>query len=214
MMKGWRSTSARGLLASAAIAAAGLLVAGCGGGGAPSATRTTAAVTGLRGLTPDPLPTKPSFTLTDTAGRPFNLVSGTRGKLTYLYFGYTHCPDVCPATMGELAYVLKHEPASIARRVEVVFVTVDPVRDTPKVLRTWLDHFDPAFVGLTGTVRQIEVAETAAGIPYVPPSHGKAYLTHSAMVLAYSPDDRAHVVYTQGFQPSDYLHDLPLLLRF
>ncbi len=159
---------------------------------------------------PQPLPPKPSFTLIDTAGRPFSFASRTHGKLTYLYFGYTHCPNACPATMAELTYALKRQPASVRRRVEVVFVTVDPRRDTRRVLRAWLDHFSRSFVGLTGNVRQIEAAERASGVPYVP---GEV-TTHSSMVLPYSPDDFAHVVYTQGFRPDDYAHDLPLLLRY
>jgi len=201
-----RSTSVSQRWAAAALAAAALIVTGCGG----QKATTGDSVTSLRGLVPQPLPPKPSFTLTDTAGRPFSFAARTRGKLTYLYFGYTHCPDACPATMDEIAYALKHQPASISRRVEVVFVTVDPRRDTRTVLRTWLDHFNRSFVGLTGSEQQIEAAESAAGVPYVP---GKV-TTHSSLVLPYSPGGLAHVVYTQGFKPDDYAHDLPLLLRY
>jgi protein SCO1/2 len=181
-----------------------------GAGGPAEAVSTDASGAGLRGLTPQPLPHAPAFTLTDTAGRPFDFKVRARGKLVYLYFGYTHCPDVCPATMGDLAYALRQQPRSARRGIEVVFVTVDPRRDTRKVLRTWLDHFGGSFVGLTGTRAQIERAEEASGVPFVP---GKV-TTHSSLVLAYSPDGVAHVVYTQGFTPGDYAHDLPLLLRY
>jgi len=201
-----RSTSVSQRWAAAALAAAALLVAGCGGQKAASGGHETS----LDGLVPQPLPPKPSFTLTDTAGRPFSFVPRTQGKLTYLYFGYTHCPNACPATMAEIAYALKQQPASIRHRVEVVFVTVDPRRDTRPVLRAWLDHFNKSFVGLTGSEQQIEAAESAAGIPFVP---GKV-TTHSNMVLPYSPGGFAHVVYTQGFKPDDYAHDLPLLLGY
>jgi protein SCO1/2 len=187
-------------------AGAALLVTGCGGQKATPGD----SVTSLRGLVPQPLPPKPSFTLTDTAGRPFSFAARTRGKLTYLYFGYTHCPDACPATMDEIAYALKRQPASVRRHVEVVFVTVDPRRDTRPVLRAWLNHFNTSFVGLTGSEQQIEAAEGAAGIPFIP---GQV-TTHSSMVLPYSPGGLAHVVYTQGFKPDDYAHDLPLLLRY
>ncbi len=201
-----RSTSVSQRWAAAALAAAALIVTGCGGQKATSGESATS----LRGLVPQPLPPKPSFTLTDTAGRPFSFAARTRGKLTYLYFGYTHCPDACPATMDEIAYALKRQPASVDRRVEVVFVTVDPRRDTRAVLRTWLNHFNRSFVGLTGSEQQIEAAESAAGVPYVP---GKV-TTHSSLVLPYSPGGLAHVVYTQGFKPDDYAHDLPLLLQY
>jgi len=164
---------------------------------------------------PEPLPQKPPIRLTDTSGRPYDLVAKTRNKLTYLYFGYTHCPDACPATMDELAYALKRQPASVRRQVAVVFVTVDPRHDTRPVLRSWLNHFSRRFVGLTGSELQIEHAEALAGVPYISASRGKtAYVRHSSLVLPYSPDGRAHVVYTQGFKPNDYAHDLPLLLDY
>jgi protein SCO1/2 len=200
-----RADRARG----AAILGAALLAAGCGGGNHATPPATTAASSSLRGLVPETLPRKPAVALIDTAGRPFDVAARTRGLLTYLYFGYTHCPDACPATMGDLAYAIGQQPPAVRRRVAVVFVTVDPHRDTRTVLRRWLDHFSHTFVGLTGSERQIEAAERAAGVPYLPGAYGR----HSSLVLAYSPDGVAHVVYTQGFTPGDYAHDLPLLLR-
>jgi len=166
---------------------------------------------------PHPLPRKPSFVLTNTSGRPYSFAAQTRGKLTYLYFGYTHCPDVCPTTVSDLATALRKQPESVRRRVEVVFVTVDPRRDTPRVLRTWLDHFSRSFVGLTGRLRSITAAERAAGVPVPPPEKhkGRRYaVTHSSVLLAFSPDDRSHVVYVQGFRARDYAHDMPLLLGY
>jgi protein SCO1/2 len=164
---------------------------------------------------PTPLPRKPRFILTDTAGHPFSFITRTRGKLAYLYFGYTHCPDACPTTMAELAAALHRQPRDVRRRVEVVFVTADPRRDTERVLRAWLDHFNHAFVGLTGTQSEIVSAERQAGVPLAPPAKvtGKNYsVAHSSFVLPFSPDGRAHVVYTQGFHTADYAHDMPLLL--
>ena len=171
----------------------------------------------MHGLVPKPLPQRPSFTLTDTSGRPFSFAARTRGKLTYLFFGYTHCPDACPATMGDIAYALRLQRPGVQRRIAVIFVTVDPRRDTGPVLRTWLNHYNRAFIGLTGSLSQVEAAERAAGIPLAPPEKhaGKNYgVTHSSLVLPYSPDGLAHVVYTQGFRPGDYAHDMPLLLGF
>jgi protein SCO1/2 len=163
------------------------------------------------------MPVKPRFTLTDTSGRPFDFAARTHGKLTYLYFGYTHCPDACPLTMSDLAYAIRRQPMSVRRRTEVVFVTVDPRRDSRRTLRTWLDHFGRSFVGLTGNRAQITAAERDAGVPVAPPephSNGRYAVAHSSLVLPYSPDDRAHVVYTVGFHPSDFAHDLPLLLQY
>jgi protein SCO1/2 len=194
-----------------------LAAAGCGGHAATKPAAAAAPDAGLHGLVPTPLPLKPDFTLTDTSGRPFRFAARTRGELTYLYFGYTHCPDACPATMTDLAYAVRSAPASLRRRTAVVFVTVDPRRDTRRVLRTWLDHYDRAFVGLTGSPAQISAAERAAGVPVAPPEPhaGRQYaVAHSSLVLPYSPDGRAHVVYTQGFKPGDFAHDLPLLMRY
>jgi protein SCO1/2 len=205
----------------AAVAALAVAAAGCGGHATnratPPAPDSAGGGTGLRGLVPTPLPVKPAFTLTDTAGRPYHFAARTRGDLTYLYFGYTHCPDACPTTMTDLAYAVHREPADVQRRTRVVFVTVDPPRDTRRALRTWPDHYDPAFVGLTGSIAAIDAAERDAGIPVAPPEPeaGSRYaVSHSSVVLPYSPDGRAHVVYTQGFRQADYAHDLPLLLRF
>ena len=195
---------------------------GCGASASTStrqhpAASTTAAGSGLHGLVPQPLPVKPGFTLMDTSGRRYNLRSRTAGKLTYLYFGYTHCPDVCPQTMGDLAVAIRQQPRPVRSRIRVVFVTVDPGRDTDTVLRQFLDHYSRAFVGLRGSPAQLRAAEVAAGVPVLPirlTRHGNYAVSHSSFLLPFSPDNRAHVVYTQGFKPSDYAHDIPLLLRY
>jgi protein SCO1 len=208
-LSGWPRWSALAVL----MLVLALVAAGCGA----SSTAASKPSAGLHGLVPDPLPHKPNFTLTDTAGRRFSFAAETRAKLTYLYFGYTHCPNVCPLTMADIALALRRQPPAIRRRVAVVFVTVDPRRDTPHTLRAFLDHFDRSFIGLTGTQHQIRTAERAAGIPLAPPEKvkGKNYsIQHSTIVLAYSPDNRSHAVYAQGFYPADYAHDMPLLLRY
>src|ERR1700733_3713586 len=115
------------------------------------------------GLVSPPLP-KPRFTLTDTSGARFDLALKTQGYTTLLFFGYTHCPDMCPLQMAMIAQALKKIPAASADQFKVVFVTTDPERDTPKVLRSWLDHFDKRFIGLTGSSSEIEAAQIAANI--------------------------------------------------
>lgn len=199
-------------------------VSGCGSARHPATQSTaTSAVPehlaggGLYGLVPEPMPRKPNVTLTDTAGKPFNVTTATRGKLTYLYFGYTHCPNACPVTMTNLSYAIRLQPAAVRRQIEVVFVTVDPRRDTRSVLRTWLNHYSHSFVGLRGNLTQIAAAEEAAGVPPAPHvvQTGKNYsVPHSSILFAYSPDGRSHVIYSQGFSALDYAHDMPLLLKF
>ena len=142
------------------------------------------------------------------------LLDATKGRLAYLFFGYSNCPDVCPTTMADIAAALGKVPATDRAKTTVVFITTDPRRDTGPVLRAWLDRFDPSFVGLTGTDAQLAAAQQAAGVPLAEPEGtGEGYtVTHSAEVLAFSPDDRAHAVYLDGTSVSDYAHDLPLLL--
>lgn len=166
-----------------------------------------------RGLELDPPQPRPTFTLTDTAGKPYDFATETRGEPTLLYFGYTHCPDVCPTTMADIAAALRGTPEPLRGEVRVVFVTTDPARDTGTVLAKWLRNFDPdlprRFVGLTGTVAQVEAAQAASKIP-VATDGGQ---THSAEQLLYGADDYARVAYVSGSSPDDLRHDLPLVAR-
>ncbi len=167
------------------------------------------------GLVTPPLP-KPGFTLTDTSGAPFEFRSKTEGYVTLLFFGYTNCPDVCPLHMANVAVALKKLPSGFADQVKLVFVTTDPARDSTKVLRSWLDHFDKRFIGLTGTEAAIEAAQLAAGLP---PARKTARanvdygLDHSSFVVAYTKDNLAHLIYPDGMSQQDWAHDLPLLAQ-
>lgn len=159
---------------------------------------------------------KPDFTLTDTEGQPYDFRASTEGFVTLLFFGYTSCPDVCPLHMANLGAVLQEVAGSVEEKVKVVFVTTDPARDTPAVLRDWLDGFDPTFVGLTGTPEEIIAAERAAQVPAaqleMQPADESYVVAHSSQVLAYSLDDRAHLVYPFGVRQSDWARDIPRLV--
>jgi protein SCO1 len=164
-----------------------------------------------QGLELDPAQPRPTFTLTDTAGKPYDFAKATRGKPTLLFFGYTHCPDVCPTTMADTAAALRMVPTALRDEVQVVFVTTDPARDTGPVLAAWLRNFDAdlggRFVGLTGSVAQVEAAQAAAKVAVAT----DAGQTHSAELLLYGPDDYARVAYVTGSSPADLAHDLPLV---
>jgi protein SCO1 len=166
-----------------------------------------------RGLELDPAQPRPTFTLTDTTGKPYDFAARTRGLPTLLFFGYTHCPDVCPTTMAGTAAALRGTPEPLRDRVQVVFVTTDPARDTGKVLAAWLRNFDPdltrKFVGLTGSVAQVEAAQAAAKVP-VATENGQ---THPAEQLLYGTDDYARVAFVSGSSPDDLRHDLPLVAK-
>jgi protein SCO1/2 len=171
-------------------------------------------VTYRGGLVTPPLP-KPNFVLTDTSGARFDLRSKTQGHVTLLFFGYTHCPDICPVHMAYLASALKKLPASAAEQFKVVFVTTDPTRDTRKTLRAWLDHFDKSFIGLTGSEAEVEAAQVAAKISPAAKTvsaGGAADFGHAAFVIAYTKDNLGHVIYPSGITQEDWAHDLPLLV--
>jgi protein SCO1/2 len=166
------------------------------------------------GLVSPPLP-KPKFTLTDTSGAPFDFSAKTQGYVTLLFFGYTHCPDMCPLQMSTLAQAYRKLPPVIADRFRVVFVTTDPARDTPQVLRAWLDHFDKRFIGLTGSQAAIDAAQVATDMAPAKKSavrsDGNYEVGHALFVFAYTKDNLAHVVYPGGVQEEDWSHDLPFL---
>lgn len=161
----------------------------------------------------EPLP-KPDFTLPDTDAQPFDFGRETEGKLALVFVGYTYCPDVCPIHMANLAAVLDDLP-KMAEQTRVIFITADPKRDTPERLRAWLDAFDSRFVGLRGSLEDVHRIEDALKLPHSVLSDTTAAeydVGHSALVLAFSPDGPARVVYPFGTRQADYAHDLPRLL--
>ncbi|MFE7559206.1 SCO family protein [Kitasatospora sp. NPDC057500] len=160
---------------------------------------------------------KPDLQLTDTAGRPFDLRQQTNGKTTLLFFGYTSCPDVCPTTMGDIGVAMKKLSPEEREKVNIVFVSTDPQRDTPQVLRTWLDSMGSDFIGLTGDLEKVKAAAKSLGILIEDPvvnGDGTVTSTHGAQVLAFLPsDDKAHLLYLSGTEVKTYEHDLPLLAK-
>lgn len=169
----------------------------------------------LRGTPLGVVTPKPTIVLTTTDGAPFDFPRATAGYVTLLFFGYTHCPDICPVHMANLAAVLHKLPSTVAGRVKVIMVTVDPERDTPERLRAWLDNFDRDFIGLTGSVADITAMQQAVRLPpAVKEGEGDMYLVgHAAYVLAFTTDDQPPVAYPSGIRQSDWAHDLPLLVE-
>ena len=204
-----------------AILAAAVLVAGCtsGNGATPSSGGSSAPSelndhtdSSYAGLGLDPAQPRPQFTLTDTAGKPYRFGAVTAGKPTLLYFGYTHCPDVCPTTLADITQALQRVPAAVRSATQVVFVTTDVKRDTPAVLSSYLSKFDPGlpnrFVGLTGSQSAIDAAQAAAHVTLAT-DEGQ---THAAEVLLYGSDDYARVAFLQSDNEVDQIaHDLSLV---
>ena len=207
----------RNRYAAGVLGVLALSLAACGSSAASppagSSGASSAAASAFRGATfvqPHP---RPSFVLTDQHGKRYDFAARTRGKATFLFFGYTHCPDICPTTMADVAAALRGLPAAQRDGVQVVFVTTDPKRDTPPVLAAWLANFDPdlrtKFVGLTGSQAQVDAAQRGAGVQ-VAEDDGQ---THSAQLLLYGPDDVCRVFYLVGSTVEDMRHDLPLVLE-
>lgn len=205
----------RRLLAAAAVLAS-VVLTGCTASLEASSPAISAEPTPpgtYRGMALDPAQPRPTFTLTDTTGKRYDFAARTRGLPTLLFFGYTHCPDVCPTTMAATAAALRGTPEPLRSQVQVVFVTTDPARDTGTVLAAWLRNFDPdlprRFVGLTGTSAQVAAAQAAAKVP-VATENGQ---THSAEQLLYGTDDYARVAFVSGSTPQDLRHDLQLVAK-
>lgn len=196
----------------AALAALAVVLTACGSSAASPPTPV-----GWSGaLLVKPVP-KPVFTLTDTSGRPYDFRKETQGRVTLLYFGYTHCPDVCPLDMATAANALKKLTPEERAKVTVVFVTTDPARDTPAVLRAWLDRYSTSFVGLTGPPAEIAQAQVSAGVQpgtlESPDASGNYGVDHAGFVLAYGTDNLAHDSFPGGVTDDSEAHDLRLLLQ-
>jgi protein SCO1 len=195
-----------------------LLILGGTGCGAEKAAKLDRPLSrsGLAGIEPEEARPKPDLRLTTTEGKPFSLRRDTEGYLTLLFFGYTNCPDVCPLHMANIAAVLHRLPKSVVDQVRVVVVTTDPARDTPKVLRSWLDKFDRSFIGLTGSESDLATAEEQAGVmptvPDEPDSTGHYTMAHGSAVMAFTRDNLMRAVYPSGTGQPEWAHDIPLLL--
>jgi protein SCO1/2 len=186
-----------------ALAVACLWLAGCGREG-PSfrSTDVTGAQFGR------------DFKLIDHDGRPRTLAD-FRGKVVVVFFGFTHCPDVCPTTLGELARTLR-KLGPEADRVQVLMVTVDPERDTPQVLKAYVTALDPRFIGLTGdaeaiarTAREFKVFYQAS--PGTAP--GAYSVDHSSSSYVFDPAGRLRLLVSYGQGADVIAHDIGELLK-
>ncbi len=158
----------------------------------------------------------PDATLTGVNGERFALRPETADVVTLLYVGYTHCPDLCPTHMAEIAAALKELPAKEHPGVKVLFVTSDPGRDTPAVLREWLAKFDPSFIGLTETPDELAALQQDLGMNVATQGEHTEHdydVSHASYVLAFPRNDRsAMLAYPSGMTREDYRADLLTLL--
>ncbi|MFC9844268.1 SCO family protein [Streptomyces sp. NPDC060223] len=206
--------------AAALFAAAALTLSACGSGddsNKPVADVSVEADSGKAATVLDQPFEKPDLVLTDAEGKKYDLRAETKGDPTLIYFGYTHCPDVCPLTMNNLAVAKKALPKAEQDKLRVVFVTTDPDRDTPAELSKWLKGIDSDFIGLTGDFATIQAGARTLGISIEPTSkdkNGKLVSVHGTQVIAFSPKtDGGYVLYGEDATVDDYIKDLPKLIK-
>lgn len=168
----------------------------------------TAVATERPGPTPIAGEVKPAPEFVDLVradGTPFTLAD-ERGRTTLLFFGYTHCPDVCPATIGELMQVLQARPD-----VRVVFVTVDPERDTPEFLAEWTKYLPEGIIGVTGSPLAIRHAADQYGVRYArvdTDSRSGYAMSHTALQYLIDPEGNLVLTYPFGTPAAAIIGDL------
>jgi protein SCO1 len=165
------------------------------------------------GVAPNPIGPAPDFALTDENGQPFKL-SDLRGKWILLAYGYTHCPDVCPLTLSHLRDVKKIVDPN-GDDVQVVFVTIDPERDTPDIMQKYVGHFDKLFSqkfkGLSGTPADIAAAAKPYNVKYEKKETGSAdgySMGHTAQVYLIDPQFNWRMTFPFGVKAEEIAADL------
>ena len=174
-----------------------------------------------------PAPSPPAFQATDITGaafaRDFRLtdhngqvrtLADFRGKVVAIFFGYTHCPDVCPTTLSDFAAALQ-QLGPAADRVQVIFVTVDPERDTPDLLKQYVPAFNPHFLGMTADAETLKQLAKEYKVVYQKTSVKAAddyLIDHSAGTYVYDPKGNIRLLMPYGSSPEAIARDLKTLL--
>jgi protein SCO1/2 len=154
------------------------------------------------------------FTLSDHTGKQRSLTDFA-GKVVVVFFGFTHCPDVCPTTLAELAVAMKKIGAD-GDRVQVLMVTVDPARDTAEVLSQYVTAFDPRFLGMRGSPEEIARVAREFKVIYqrVEGTHPENYtMDHSAGTYVFDTQGRIRLYVSYGRGPEVFAHDIAQLLK-
>jgi len=162
----------------------------------------------------EPFPAAPQIELIRSNGESFRL-SDQKGKIVLLFFGYTSCPDVCPTTLAELKRVMD-DLGNKTEQVQVIFVSVDPQRDTPEKIQKYVEHFDAGFIGLSGPRNELETIWKDYGIFREEVESDSAFgyiVNHTARTYLIDMDGNLRLSY--GFQTpvEDIVNDLELLLK-
>lgn len=152
----------------------------------------------------------PTFALLDTDGSPRTL-RDYRGRIVVIFFGFMHCPDACPAGLFKLAQVMQ-QLGQDASHVQVLFITLDPERDTPASLKSYTTAFNPRFVGLTGTSGQVDQAASNFNVQYARvPLDNDYTIDHSTGIFVFDPSGRLRRVGAVNSPVADFVHDITAL---
>ena len=180
--------------------------------GAPVTGVSTSDDDGYNGILLDEPYVVPDLPLTATDGKPFDLAA--QDRRTLVFFGYTNCPDICQVVMSTIASAMAKLSAEQREQLQVAFVTTDPARDTTSALRTYLNRFDPEFVGLTGSLTQIDQLAQPMDIFIKQgqklPSGGYE-VDHTTVVVAVHRGT-GDLVWTGATSPADMAEDLEKIL--
>ena len=155
----------------------------------------------------------PDFALTGIDGQPFTKAA-LDGKWSVIFVGFTHCPDICPNTLGLLKTVHR-QLAAQQRELQVVLLSVDPERDTPDILARYVSHFDPSFVGATGPVVELDKLGSAMGFVYMksPGATPESYtVDHSSALILINPQAQVAGYFTQPLKVDALVTDLATLI--
>jgi len=155
----------------------------------------------------------PDVTLTNQDGEAVSMEQ-LEGRWNLLFFGYTFCPDICPATLAELRQLRGSLPEEVNERLQPIMVSVDPERDTPEQLKKYLDYFGAGFIGLTGPLDDIQTLANAAGVPFIPGDTSKKDYTvdHGANLALIGPDGRLRGFIRAPMRTEKLAEQLPAVL--
>lgn len=190
-----------------------VIVAALAGAWLSQVVRSTQEATPALGagtIIPNPRPL-PAFELIDTQNQP-QTTAVFKNRWSVVFFGYTSCPDVCPTTLTQLAQVTNAlSDVAAERQPQFVFISVDPKRDTPTQVGSYVRYFSPNFIGLTGAQPQIDALTRALGVPviYQPLGNGDGYtVDHAATLFVIDPQVRVHALFTPPFDVKAITADL------
>jgi protein SCO1 len=213
----------RRLLLLAAGSSAALLLAGCSSGSTAAAGSVPLAKvqyvndSKFSGAVLDQPYSLPTETFINTSGQNTTLKVPAKGDLTLVFYGFTHCGDDCPTTMADIEAALRGMPAAEQSRITMDFLTTDPWRDTPSVLRTWLNQYNTAFQGYTAASWDtLHTSAASLGVDMEKPTSfaGNYQVTHGLQVLGFTSDGKAHIEWlVETIQVEQLRSDFELILN-